>query len=80
MVAQPSKAGTTTPAIDSVAERQLMSRHSTTKSFMNRSATPWMLVSFFGGRNWGCLKWFTPASGIASAIRVSAIFAVVKSN
>ena len=51
MVARPFKAGTTTPAIDIVAERQLMRdrRHSTKKSCMRRSATPWILVASFRG-------------------------------
>ena len=51
MVARPFKAGTRIPAIDCVAERQLMRDRgqSTTKSFMRRSATPWMLVASFPG-------------------------------
>ena len=51
MVARPFKAWTKIPAIDCVAERQLMRDRgqSTTKSFMRRSATPWMLVASFPG-------------------------------
>jgi hypothetical protein len=51
MVARPFKAGTTTPTIDCVAERQLMRdrRQSNTRSFMRRSATPWLLVASFPG-------------------------------
>ena len=49
MVARPFKAGTTTPTIDLVAERQLMRerQQSNTKSFMRRTATPWTLVASF---------------------------------
>ena len=49
MVARPFKAGTTTPTIDFVAERQLMRerQQSNKKSFMRRSATPWMSVASF---------------------------------
>jgi hypothetical protein len=64
-----------TPAIDCVAERQLMSRHSTTKSFMHRSATPCLLHRFRGLKQ--ALPQAVPsASGLASAIRVSAILRI----
>ena len=51
MVARPFKAGTITPAIDIVAERQLIRdrRQTTTKSCMLLCVTPWILVASFRG-------------------------------